>query len=518
MRRAGVSALWAVAGGVAWGACHAARPAPALAAVALVPLVLIAGGPRPGRFGWLHGVVSWCAAIPWIVPTVTTYGQLDGWIGGLALVAIGVMFGLFHGLFAFAGARLWRRGDALSLAGLAGLWTALEAVRAVTPLDGFPWNLAAYAWTELPGALPLASWIGAYGVSALVVIPNLGVARSLVRRDPLPAAFGVALAAIALAVGARFAPPPPVDPSGRVASVAVVQPNTPNRPFFDAAASLEDYRRLLRQTDEVCAPGRLVVWPESAAWPRDWQSDAVLRADVAARTATGCSILLNSPHTAGERVYNSVLLAAATATASDTATASAAAPARADKRHLVPFGEFVPGRRWLPFLGRIARGIGDFSPAERIATLPWGRERLGVAVCFEVIFPGETAALVRSGATVLATVTNDAWYGDTAAPHQHLRAARFRAAENRRWLVRAAITGISAVVRPDGSLAGELGVDREGTIVTAVVGRDDRSPYARAPWLVPALGALLAAAAAWRVRRSRGSPAGVEAAAAAAVG
>ena len=102
-------------------------------------------------------------------------------------------------------------------------------------------------------------------------------------------------------------------------------------------------------------------------------------------------------------------------------------------------------RRQLPFLGKIARSIGEFTAADRVALLDWAGERLGVAVCFEVIFPGETAQLVRVGATVLVTVTNDAWYGDTAAPEQHLRAARFRAAENRRWLVRAAVTSFFTI-------------------------------------------------------------------------
>ena len=506
MRRSWISALWAVGGGAAWGLCHARQPAPALAAVALVPLLLIAGGERPGRFGWLHGIAAWCAAVPWIVPTVTTFGQLPGWLGGLALLGLAAMYGAYHGLFALAGARLWRRGDPWSLAGLAALWVALEAVRAHTPLDGFPWNLAAYAWTDLPGALPLASWIGAFGVSALVLAPNLGIARALVRRDWRPAAIGLLVPAIVLPVAARFVRPPTIANEARVHDITVVQPNTPNRPWFDAEANEADYRRLLRLTDEVCAPGRLVVWPESAAWPRDWQEDAALRADLAARAARGCPILLNSPHAAGAEVFNSVLLVAG-------ADADGSEPQRTDKRHLVPFGEFVPWRKTFPFLGKIARAIGDFSPAERIALLDWEGERLGVAVCFEVIFPGETAALVRAGATLLVTVTNDAWYGDTAAPEQHLRAARFRAAENRRWLVRAAVTGISAVVRPDGALAGRLGVEEEGTIVSAVVGRDDRSPYTRAPWLVPALAALLAAAAwlrrAYRAfRASRPSSAG----------
>ncbi len=108
-----------------------------------------------------------------------------------------------------------------------------------------------------------------------------------------------------------------------------------------------------------------------------------------------------------------------------------------------------------------------------------------MAICYEVVFPAEVAALVRQGATLLVTITNDAWYGDTSAPWQHFRAARFRAAENRRPLLRAAITGVSAWVAPDGSVREQLGVDQEGIIRARVLGARGLTPFSRCPWLVP---------------------------------
>src|SRR4029079_6934358 len=153
----------------------------------------------------------------------------------------------------------------------------------------------------------------------------------------------------------------------------------------------------------------------------------------------GCTVLLNSVRSENGRDYNSAVLAAPDQ------------PARfADKRHLVPFGEYVPLRSLLPFADKLARNVGDFSPSAELVLLPWGAERLGVAICFAVIFPGEVAATTRAGATLLATVTNDAWYGPTSAPWQHFRAARFRAAENRRPLLRAATTGVSGLIGADG--------------------------------------------------------------------
>ncbi len=490
--------LLAVVGGVAWGSCHAARPLPGLSWVALVPLLLLLGSERPARFGWLHGVVSWTVAIPWIVPTITTFGLLPGWLGGLALLLLAAFYGLYDAAFAALGSRLWRRGDPLSLAALPALWVALEYLRSELA-SGFPWNLAAYAWVDLPGALTLSSWVGAFGVSALVVLPSLGIARALATRRWELAPFLVLGTAIVLALGARFSRPPVVvpAPAARASerslppSFAILQPNIPNRPVFDPLANEADYRKLIAMTEENCVRGRLLIWPESAAWPRDWQDDARLRADIARFNADGCALLFNSPFTVGERTYNSVLLVGADGGVQ-----------RVEKRHLVPFGEYVPFRRALPFLGKIARTVGDFAPASSTALLEQAGERLGVAVCYEVIFADEVAELVAAGATILVTVTNDAWYGDTAAPWQHLRAARFRAAENRRWLLRAAITGVSALIGPDGAVEGQVGVGDDDAIRGSLLGRSDRSPYQRAPWVIPLLAALLAGGAWIRGRRS----------------
>ncbi len=180
-----------------------------------------------------------------------------------------------------------------------------------------------------------------------------------------------------------------------------------------------------------------------------------------------------------------------------------------DKRHLVPFGEYVPLADVFVFLQRIARSAGDYVAGDRPALLPWDRERLGPAICFEVVFPAEVAELVRAGATLLVTITNDAWYGDTSAPWQHFRAVRFRAAESRRTFLRAALTGVSAVVGPDGSVRQLLGVGEEGMLRDRVAGRSDLTPHARHPFLVPILCvavALLAMAVSLRSPAGTGGP------------
>jgi len=482
-----LSLFAALGGGALWGLCFAAQPWPGFAWVGLVPLFLLLSSRRAWLLGWIHGAATWAVALSWIVETLTTYGEIEGWIAGLLLVGLAAVLGLYHAAFAALGSRFWRRGGTLALLALPALWVLLEVARGFL-ITGFPWNLAAYSWTDLPGALPLAAWIGAWGVSFLVVLVSLGIARGVATRRWETCAVAVVVAATLLAIGGRWASGAAAgSDSPRGARLAViVQPNTLNQVAFDPAIFESDYTRLLALTAAACRPGTLVLWPESAAWPLLYGRDPRLEADLAGFAARGCSVLFNSASKAGERYYNSALLVSPGRTIE-----------RYDKRHLVPFGEYVPLAGVFSFISSLARNAGDFSPADELHLLDWEGERLGPAICYEVVFPSEVAQLTRAGATVLVSMTNDAWFGDTAAPWQHLRAARFRAAENRRWLLRAAITGVSAVVAPDGALRGELGVGESGALTAHFHGRSDLSPFVRAPWAVPALCAALVALAFW---------------------
>jgi apolipoprotein N-acyltransferase len=482
-----LSVFAALLGGISWGLCFSAEPHLLPLLIGVVPLFLLLQAPRAWLLGWIHGAASWAVAMFWLVETLTTYGQIDGWLSGLLLAGFAAVFGLYTAAFAAIGSRLWRRGGALALFGLPALWVVIELMRGFL-ITGFPWNLAAYAWTDLPGALPLAAWIGAWGVSFLVVLASLGLARGIATRRWETAALAVLAVALVLAVGGRWAGGE--ESAGAVRTAVLVQPNIPNQVAFDPAVFESDYARLLVLTSEACRPGTLVLWPESAAWPLLFGRDPRLAADVAEFTARGCSVLLNSASEEGGRYFNSALL-----------IARGRDPQRYDKRHLVPFGEYVPLAGVFSFMSSLARNAGDFSPASGLRLLEWEGERLGAAICYEVVFPGEVADLSRAGASVLVSMTNDAWYGDTAAPWQHARAARFRAAENRRWLLRAAITGVSMVVAPNGALAGELGVNESGLLAARFQGRSDLTPFARAPWAFPAICVLILLAAFWYPRR-----------------
>ena len=445
--------------------------------------------PRPGRLGWVHGFAFWMVSLYWIVPTLQTYGGTTPVPLAVVLTSLlAAYLALFHAMFGWLGSKIWQRWPIGRLLVLPALWVALEWVRTYLG-GGFPWNLAGYAWVDVAGALPLSAWIGIYGVSFLVLFTSTVVAASI---DPLRgskrwevAAAGLLLPLLLLPLAGRWSLRRTAadvhEAGGFGRPVRLLQPNIANLVEFDAAAVARNYRKVIDLSLDSCQPGSLVIWPESAAWPFLYGRDPQLNQDLADLVDRGCTVLFNSSHPVGESFYNSAFLLSAGQTV-----------ARYDKRHLVPFGEYVPFAGVFGWMDKLARNAGSFRPADDMTLLPWGGDKIGMAICYEVVFPSEVAELVRDGATMLVTITNDAWYGDTSAPWQHFRMARFRAAENRRPLLRAAITGVSAYVAPDGSVRAQIDVFREGVIKARVLGERDLTPYARLPWLVPALCSLIA--------------------------
>ncbi len=480
----------AVVAGSVWAVCFARVPLLVVPWLAFVPLLILMRERHPGWLGFLFGCASWAVAIPWIVPTLETYGSISPWLAWPLFALLVSYLGLYATVFAWLGARMLRLEASYAFVALPALWVALEWVRGHL-MTGFPWNLAAYAAIRSPGALRLSAWVGPYGVSFLVIAASTGIALAVIKRRWHWAAMGVMVPLVFLAMGGRFAGA--VEAGNQMAAlpVRVIQPNIPVRTSWSPELFQSDYQRLLRLSRDACdRQGALLIWPESAAWPYSWRQDPLFRRDVMTLTARGCELLLNSDREHGGKIYNAALLV-------DRSGLSA----EYDKRHLVPFGEYVPLRRILPFVGTLARNAGDFSAAERIKLIPWRGEKLGVAICYEIVFPAEVAELVRHGATALVTMTNDAWYGDTFAPWQHFRAARFRAAENARPVLRAAITGVSGWIAPDGSVVSELGVGKVGILSGDLSGRLGETPYTRFPWLIPALSILIALSAIFSARR-----------------
>ena len=179
---------------------------------------------------------------------------------------------------------------------------------------------------------------------------------------------------------------------------------------------------------------------------------------------------------------------------------------RYDKIHLVPFGEYVPLRGLLGFAGKLTDEIGDFIPGKRFVVSPLPGGQVGTFICYEAIFPDLVRRFVKDGAGVLVTISNDGWFGTSAARHQHLLMARMRAIENARYLLRATNTGITALIRPDGGISAELPPDEPGVLAMRWAFQNRQTFYSRhGDWFAVAacMAALLACLAVWSAGRRK---------------
>ena len=421
----------------------------ALAFVSLVPFLVVLRGasPRQGfAYGLAWGLAFFLAALYWVTYVMVTYGHMLLPFALLGWVSLAVILAGYPALFGWAVARLGWLGPTSWALAAATLWVAVEFLRTYL-WTGFPWVLLGYSqWSFLEG-IQIAKITGVYGVSFHVMLVNAALAAAAIPEERVwRRAAPMALAALLLAgaVGYGWAalrrPLPPAD-----VPVAIVQGNIDQGVKWDPAmreATVEKYRRLT--LDVVREGPALVVWPEAAMpFPIRTHRELGPRALAVAREAH-VPILLGGPDQLGRRIFdNSMFLV------DDTGEIVG----KYAKRHLVPFGEYVPLQSLFFFMDKLAVGIGDFKPGRDVTIFRGPFGRFSVSICYEVIFPDEVRQGIVDGAEFLVNVTNDAWFGRTSAPYQHLVMSAFRAVENDVYMVRAANTGVSAVIEPSGRIA-----------------------------------------------------------------
>ena len=422
------------------------------------------GGRRPLLLGWFAGIVHWVIAVNWVLPVMDHYGGMPMVAAIGCLVGMAAILGTCWALAVWLTARVPGR---LRVWLFPAAFIALDAWRQFWPL-GFPWNPPAAVVADVPallGSLPV--W-GATGLGWAMVAAGAGLwalARPSLRRQGAAAlAAAVGLTAVTTLVA------PPARPAGGPLRVAVIQPGSSLEEKWDPNEWMEMERRVWALTDEAASRGaRMVLWPESAV-PFRFDTDPAYRAKVAdAARRRGLTIVLNSVAGSSEQGFTNSAFAVGPDGPDET---------RYDKVRLVPFGEFVPWWARLAFNDALVREVGMFEPGPGTVLLDAGIP-IGMSICYEVVFAELAASQVRSGAVLLTTLTNDGWYGFSWAPRQHLAQAVLRAAETRRWLARAALTGISAFVDPAGRVVSRLEVGQNGVLVAEVAPCRGLTPRAR---------------------------------------
>jgi apolipoprotein N-acyltransferase len=404
--------------------------------------------------GFVVGFSFFTGLLPWIYNVLTQYGHLPGAVSVFFLVLLTAYLGLFFSAFAFALRWVEGRMEIPETLLAPPLWVSLEYIRGFL-FSGFPWELLGYSqYLTLP-IVQIADVTGVYGVSFLIVLVNAAGYRlleGLVDRNWRPVRGEVLAAGLLLLLNAaygywRLSGMSPESKEGTPVRIALIQGNIPQdvkwEPKFQEE-TMRIYTDLTLRTQSTLP--HLIIWPETAT-PFFFQDSFPHQPrilDLAQRMKT--HLLFGSP--AYDRkgretsYYNSAFLI----------SPEGKVAGRYDKIHLVPFGEYAPLSGILGFTREIIGAMGDFQPGEEVRNLAIPQGKFGVLICYEAILPDLTRQFVDRGAQFLVNITNDAWFGRTAAPYQHISMAALRAVENRVPMARAANTGISGFIHPSGRI------------------------------------------------------------------
>ncbi len=450
-----------------------------LAWIALVPLHWALDGKTKAQafwIGWLSGTIAFTGMMSWVVTAMTTYGKVPLPISYGILLLLTAYLGLYVGLYS-AGA-VWFRSliPRFGFFVFPCLWVTLELIRTYA-LSGMPWGLLGYSQYRQIEIIQIADHMGVYGVSFLIVLVNVALAEFLswlmpyfrnFRPARLPwelAAMAALLVTLSWQYGlVTLSETPFSDVPRSSITVGVVQPNVDQAVKWDTAYREETLARFDRLTEKLGRTTDLVVWPE-AATPFVFEREPVYQLQLMAlANRTQAPILFGSPALRFYPDRRPYLMNSAYLLAPDGQLLG-----RYDKHHLVPFGEYIPFKSsLLSFLDKLVEGIGDFEPGTgpTVLTLPPKPKsaaagtagttlrpiNFGVAICYEVIFPNLVRQFAANGAEFLVTVTNDAWFGPSAAASQHFSMVVFRSVENHLAFARSANTGISGFIDPFGRI------------------------------------------------------------------
>ena len=508
-----------------------------LAWIALAPLCLVclraASGGQAFWSGYLAGAIFFGADCPWVAYTVRHYGGLSR---SEALLVFGLflaLVGVFFALFTWIGYWLCRLAP-LPWLTLPALWTAIEFLRTYVPMGGFPWDLVGYSQADHAGFMLSVTVAGVYGAGFLIALENAIVADAASHfsgwflQAPRPGARTAWAWPVAPAitwfvvVGFASFPfdPPRLQPT--TLRAVLVQPDAnPNAVWSDAV-----FARYLNRMAKLSQPGprlgddapALVLWPESPA-PLEYGPEPQLQASVAGLTRKNKAELL----------FGETALLHPSARPSQQDPINAARLIQPDglpgpryaKRHLVPFGEYVPLpswlRRWTGIHAMVSQ-VGDFVPGHKMtlfhlpsAAGPSGGSghpyTFGALICYESIFPALARQEVHAGAQWLVNLSDDGWYGNSAARPQGLLMARVRAMENRRWLLRDTNNGITAIIDPFGRVRARLAMGGVAALHGHFAARSGQTFYTEhgdwLPWLCTIFVGLMALAGGLRRRLRR---------------
>jgi apolipoprotein N-acyltransferase len=445
--------------------------------------------------GWAFGFGFFVVSLYWIGAAFLVDAKTYGWMMPIAVAALPAGMALYWAGATALASLAWTAGIARILL-LSALLAVAEWLRGHL-FTGFPWNALGYATEAFDGLAQIAAYVGIWGLTFLVILWSAlpAVWGDEPRRWARPAASCILLTALLLAAAGTMRLHGS-DPAPSGFRLRIVQPNVPQSDKWrsdNALQILEELIALSKSGEGANSPPpAIIIWPESSV-PFLIDEEPRALALIAQALDDSSHLLMGSlrrsvsTDEAHQSAFNSLF----------AINGRGSVNAVYDKHHLVPYGEYLPLAPWLEPLGlrRLVTVPGSFEPGRGPRTLAISPlPPFSPLICYEVIFPGEVADAHRRPDWLL-NITNDGWFGITTGPHQHLSQARFRAIEEGLPLVRAANTGISAVIDAHGRVRNSLPLGRKGIIDGLLPPALAATPYVRLrdlPFLLLVLASLAA--------------------------
>ncbi len=451
--------------------------------VALIPLQWAVASLPPGkafRNGWLAGTLAFAGTITWVITAMNQFGQVPFWISFLLMLLLATYLGLFVGFYSWGYAKLYQHVPLTLILTAPAWWVTLEYARTYA-FSGLPWALFGYSQYQWLSLIQIADITGVYGVSFLVVMGNVALTalwewilnRKTQSGPVFPKEVTVAFVLTLVSFVAyglwQLQGQHSLDEGSSKLTIGLVQANIAQDKKWNEAYRDETLARYASLSKKAAQQADLLIWPE-AATPFLFNRELTYQKKVLEITQqTDTPLIFGSPSLRFHQDGTPYLLNSAYVLDREGSTTG-----RYDKRHLVPFGEYIPLKSILFFLDKLVVGIGDFQAGQGSMTLTVpstaseNNPRFGVAICFEVIFPDLVRRMAKEGANFLVTITNDAWFGDSAAPYQHFGMVVFRAVENHLAFARAANTGISGFITPTGQILAETPIFTEQALTGTI--------------------------------------------------
>jgi len=440
-----------------------------LAYVALTPLLLsLEKGKHRQNFlvGFATGIMAYTGLVYWVVVAMNTYGGISIPLAILILALLVLYLALYVGLVTWLGPWLEAFLKVPLYLSVPLLWVLTEYWRGWF-LTGFPWSYVAHSQHNFITMIQIASVTGTYFISFLIVAINILIFYVLSRkRVPLLFALFVVMAVIASLL---FGYTRLKDRAEGTLKTAIIQGNILQDVKWDEAFKLRTMDIYSQLTLKEARSVDLVIWPETAM-PFVFDGDPAKTVITALPEMLSTHLLLGTLFRDGQgRFYNSAYIFGK----------KGQLVGRYDKVHLVPFGEFTPLRDYFPFLEKISVATGDFFSGSGHDPIATELGKVGLLICYEGTFPYITVDTARRGAQVLVNITNDAWFGRSSAPFQHLAFYTFRAIETDRFVLRAANTGVSAIIDPRGRIIARTNIFERTVLKGTFAMRDGQTFYVR---------------------------------------